>query len=212
MLGGRGGCGVLLELFEECLEKEYREVENGGSWAYGREGDGLFLWFQQSHGAVDWLNNLNFGSAPYSEMNPPWECHAGFLRVWKSVKPYVEPLVLDPTVKKITVVGYSHGAALAALCHEYIWYRRRDLRARLLGFGFGCPRVLYGCVPPDIAPRWEQFYVIRNADDIVTHLPPRALGFCHVGNLITVGRKGNYSPIDAHRPENYLAELKLLKI
>ena len=199
---------MLLRLFEKCLSVEYTETENGGSWAYEREGERLFLWFEHSRGVVDWLNNLNFGVAPYREMNPPWECHAGFLRVWKSLKPYIEPLVFDPTVKAITVVGYSHGAALAVLCHEYIWYRRKDLRDRLFGFGYGCPRVLFGCVPPNIALRWEHFYVVRNLDDLVTHLPPRAMGFCHVGNLVTVGSLGKYSPIDAHRPESYLAELE----
>ena len=198
---------MLLQLFEQCLSMPYIEVENGGSWAYSREGERLFLWFQHSHGVTDWLNNMQFGAVPYREMDPPWECHAGFLKVWKSLKPYIEPLVLDPTVKALTLVGYSHGAALAVLCHEYIWYRRRDLRDRLFGFGYGCPRVLFGCVPPDIALRWEHFYVVRNLDDLVTHLPPRALGFCHVGNLITVGTSGKYSPLNAHRPESYLMEL-----
>ena len=198
---------MLLKLFEECLSAAYTEVENGGSWAYRREGERLFLFFEHSHGMLDWLNNMQFGAAAYREMDPPWECHAGFLRVWKSLKPYIEPLALDPTVKAVTVVGYSHGAALAVLCHEYIWYRRRDLRERLFSFGYGCPRVLYGCVPPDIARRWERFYVVRNLDDIVTHLPPRALGFCHVGNLVSVGAIGKYSPINAHRPESYLMEL-----
>ena len=109
---------MLLRLFEECLSVTYTEVGNGGSWAYRRDGERLFLWFQHSRGVVDWLNNLNFGAAPYREMDPPWECHAGFLKVWKSLKSYIEPLVFDLTVKAITVVGYSHGAALAVLCHE----------------------------------------------------------------------------------------------
>ncbi len=199
---------MLKELFEECLGKDYKETGNGGSWAYDRRGDRLFLWFEKSSGIEDWVNNLQFAAVPYAEMDPPWECHAGFLKVWKSIKPHLEPLIFDMTVKEITSVGYSHGAALAVLCHEYIWYRRRDLRDHLYGFGYGCPRVLFGCVPDDLATRWERFYVIRNIDDLVTHLPPRGMGFCHVGNLIEIGRAGAYSPIDAHRPESYLAELK----
>ena len=201
------GEAMLLKLFEECLQTEYRETDAGGSWAYRKAGAELFIWFEHSHGIQDWISNLQFGAIPYREMSPEWKCHAGFLRVWKSLKPYITELIADPSIKAVRIVGYSHGAALAVLCHEYIWYHRPDLRANLFGYGFGCPRVLFGCVPPELAIRWDHFFVIRNIDDIVTHLPPRSLGFCHVGNLVTIGKVGKYSPIDAHRPESYLAEL-----
>ena len=198
---------MLKDLFRSCLHADYREVEHGGSWAFQRTGEELLLCFEHSHGLTDWLNNLDFGAVPYRDMNPAWQCHAGFLRVWKSLRPHLAPLILDPTVSRITVVGYSHGAALAVLCHEWIYYHRADLRQALLSVGFGCPRVLFGCPPPAVAVRWERFLVVRNLDDLITHLPPRALGFCHVGNLVTIGAPKLYSPIDAHRPESYLAQL-----
>jgi len=56
--------------------------------------------------------------------------------------------------------------------------------------------------------RWERFTVIRNLDDLVTHMPPAVLGFSHVGELLEIGEKGRYSRVDAHRPENILAELE----
>ena len=198
---------MLAELFEGCLLQRYWHTDTGESWAAERKGDRLCLWFEHSNGAGDWLSNLQFGAVPYREMDPPWKCHAGFLRVWRSLKPLVEPLLLDPTLAGVQIVGYSHGAALAVLCHEYVRFRRRDLRDRLLSVGFGCPRVLYRCVPPEVAQRWEQFYMVRNLDDLVTHLPPRTLGFCHVGNLVEIGAYGRYSALDAHRPESYRAEL-----
>ena len=201
---------LLLELFESCLSKNYREAENGASFAYEVQGDRLEIWFEHSHGITDWLNNLHFAATPYREMNPIWKCHAGFLKVWKSVFPYLSPYILDPSGKHVRTVGYSHGAALAVLCHEFISYHRPDLSKTSVGFAFGCPRVLYGCVPPDVGTRWANFYVIRNLDDLVTHLPPRATGYCHVGNLVTIGTEGTYAPIDAHRPENYLTELTKL--
>ncbi len=201
---------ILTELFEECLEQEYQTEENGADWAYRRENARLTVFFQHSHGLIDWLNNMDFASAPYKDMTPRWRCHSGFLRAWKSLMPRLEGLLLDPNIEDIRIVGYSHGAALAVLCHEYCWFRREDLREKLLGLGYGCPRVLYGCVPPELAQRWERFYVIRNIEDIVTHLPPRGFGYCHVGNLVEIGKTGRYSAIDAHRPEHYLAELKAL--
>ena len=198
---------MLRDLFDSCLNADYEQTALGGSWAHSRVGDALFLWFEHSNGILDWIHNLQFAAMPYRDMQPNWECHAGFLRVWKSLRPQILPLIRAPNVRSVTVVGYSHGAALAVLCHEAIWFERPDLREHLQGFGFGCPRVLFGCVPPELALRWDHFYVIRNLDDLVTHLPPRALGFCHVGNLITVGAPDRYSPIDAHRPESYRAEL-----
>ena len=198
---------MLYKMFNDCLHRRYRSTDVGASWDFARRGGELRIYFEPSNGTQDWLHNLTFHSIPYQEMQPPWECHAGFLQCWKSVKPHISALIADPTVTSVRIVGYSHGAALALLCHEFIYFHRSDLRDSLLGVGFGCPRVLYGMPPPEIAERWEQFYVVRNIDDLVTHLPPRALGYCHVGNLITVGAEDRYNAIDAHRPESYLREL-----
>ena len=198
----------LLHLFEDCLQREYTEERGAVSWSYDRMGDALYLWFEHSNGLMDWLNNLSFAALPYREMQPEWRCHAGFLKVWKILRPILEPLISDETVKKICIVGYSHGAAIALLCHEYVWYHRPDLRDHLCGYGFGCPRVLYGCVPPQIAERWSHFWRIVNAQDLVAHLPPRSFGYCHVGQRVEIGERGRYSAIDAHRPENYLKQLQ----
>ena len=199
----------LYRLFEACLKREYQETQNGGSWAFDRYDSSLYLWFQHSNGITDWLNNFRAYAVPYREMTPIWRCHKGFLSVFKPLLPYLQPLIEDNEIQRICTVGYSHGAALAVLCHEYIWYHRPDLRSSICGYGFGCPRVLYGCVPEALTQRWSHFYVIRNQDDIVTHLPPRISGYCHVGNLVTIGTLGKYSATDAHRPESYLHELSV---
>ena len=114
---------------------------------------------------------------------------------------------MNENVRKIVTVGYSHGAALAVLCHEYIWFHRPDLRADAEGYGFGCPRVIWGALTVDLQARWEGFTVVRNLDDLVTHMPPVFLGYRHVGGLLEIGKIGKYSAIDAHRAENILSEL-----
>lgn len=195
----------LSELFEKCISVPYIQVENAASFAVERRGTALYLYFEQSRGAADWKNNLDFPARPYRDGACTWFAHRGFLKVWKSAKEHVAGAIADPGVHSVTVVGYSHGAALAVLCHEYVWFHRPALRQRLLGYGFGCPRVVWGVAPKE---RWEQFTVIRNRNDLVTHLPPAALGYCHVGKMLKIGEKGRYSPVDAHRPENILAELK----
>lgn len=198
--------GYLRELFEACLEAEYQQVENEGSFAAVRDGEVLWLYFEQSNGAEDWMNNLSYRSVSVGRKDEEWFCHEGFWRVWQSILPHLEPMVLNPATRKIITVGYSHGAALALLCHEYIGYLRKDLEEQREGYGFGCPRVIWGTVPGE-GRRWKNFYVVRNIDDAITHLPPRFLGYRHVGRLIQIGRSGRYSAIEAHMADNYIREL-----
>lgn len=200
----------LSELFQQCCTAPYRRVENGADYALRREGNTLYLFFEPSIGLEDWKNNLDFPAKPYKRMEETvWHVHRGFLRVWKSAEGYLQQAIGERSVRKVLVAGYSHGAALAVFCHEYIWFHRPDLRASLKGYGFGCPRVVWGALPPQVWARWDGFTVIRNRNDPVTHLPPALLGYRHVGQLLEVGQKGKYKRLEAHKEENILAELKI---
>ena len=199
----------LSTLFENCLRADYIHTGEGADYAIERRGGTLYVYLEASDGEEDWKNNLDFPARCHPRDGEcAWCAHRGFLRVWKSIEGVLAPVLLDPTVKKIVTVGFSHGAALAVLCHEYVWYHRPDLRERIEGYGFGCPRVLWGRLSSDLRARWARFLIIRNIDDLVTHLPPAILGYAHVGHLIEIGARGKYSRIDAHRPENILTELR----
>lgn len=198
----------LSHLFENCLNAKYVQVENAVNYSVERVCSTLYIYFEWSKGCADWKNNLDFPAKPYKRMGDEiWFAHRGFLRAWKTVEGYVSDSVTDRAIKKVVTVGYSHGAALAALCHEYVWFNRPDLRDRIEGYGFGCPRVLWGVRTKRLAQRWGRFLVIRNINDLVTHLPPAVFGFSHVGELLEIGERRKYGMIDAHRPENILAEL-----
>ncbi len=186
-------------------------MENSGDFALESIGEHLYIYLECSDGVMDWKNNLDFVAVPYKDMSEGWQAHGGFVRVWRSVKDYVEREILDKKYKKITIVGYSHGAALAVLCHEFAYFHRPDIRGNIYGYGFGCPRVIWGKVKREIAERWRNFTVVRNVDDMVTHLPPKILGFTHVGRMLKIGGAGKYSRTDAHRPENILHELRLFE-
>ena len=197
------------ELFKKCISMPYITVENGASFAAERLGSALYLYFEQSRGTTDWRNNLDFPAKPYQRENDAlWYAHRGFLRVWKSAEEQVAPELRDPCVRKLVIAGYSHGAALAVPCHEYAWYYRPDLRPRMAGYGFGCPRVVWGILPPKVKRRWARFTVVRNLGDPVTSLPPCLLGYTHVGRMLEIGARGRYEGVDAHRPENILKELQ----
>ena len=200
----------LSTLFSRCLAAEYREVEEGASFSLSRTGNKLTVFLEDSNGALDWKNNADFPAvARMREGKRVFLCHRGFLRVFSALLPYVTEALADKSLRAIDVVGYSHGAALAVLLYEYVWESRPDLRGALHGYGFGCPRVIFGILTPALQRRFLNFLVIRNREDAVTHLPPTFLGYRHIGQMLTVGEHGKYSPIDAHRPENIYRELCL---
>lgn len=205
----------LCYLFKKCLNAKYTHVENDGDYAIEKQGDILYLLFQCTNSKLDWKNNFDFPAKPYNDMGIKWYCHRGFLKVWKSIKPYIKDAVKDSKIKKIYVVGYSHGAAIATLAHEYVWFNRPDLRKDgLEGFGFGCPRCYWGfAVKKSLKERWEHFHPIRNRNDIVTHVPPVLFGFRHVNKVIKVtselvDKSYKLNSVNAHCPDNYLNSLQ----
>ena len=199
----------LHKAFAECIanEKKYIHCESGGDYYTERNGGTLKIFFEWSDGREDWKSNFRFFAVPwkpYKNMKNLWFAHRGFLNVWKAIEPHIAGEISAADVRKIEIVGYSHGAALAVLCHEYCAYNRPDVE--LCGVGFGAPRVFWGIVPPAAKERLAGFQIVRNGADIVTHLPPAVFGFRHVGELVKIGT--DKRPIKAHYPEEYLANLK----
>ena len=201
----------LYELFNTTLYTSYIQLkENSASFMTTTVNDCLYLYFEKSNGATDWKNNLDFPAKPYHEMQNTWFVHRGFLRVFKTIKPYIAPYVADKNINRIVISGYSHGAALALLAHEYSVFNRPDIAGDISGYGFGCPRVVWGKTSKSLQARLANFTVIRNCRDIVTHLPPTMLGYRHVGKMLHIGIDKHYNGIDSHRAENYLSSLRLL--
>lgn len=201
----------MVKLFKKCLSANYIQVENDANYCIQREGNKLYILFQETSSKIDWKNNFDFPAKPYKDMGITWYCHRGFLRVWKSIEPYIEDAIDDITVESIDLIGYSHGSAIATICHEYIWYHRPDLREHLRTFAFGSPRFFWGFRMSDsLKERWKGVTIIRNGNDIVTHLPPVLFGFRHVTDYIinlTRAEQEEFVPfkiINDHFPLNYI--------
>ena len=195
----------LHDAMKECLSAEYTQVENAGDFAVKREGDILKLLFEWSDGKEDWKNNFKFlaiPKKPYKNMKKLWFCHRGFLKVWKSIEPYVSSEINSTDIRKIEIVGYSHGAAIALLCYEYCIYNRPDVDVK--GVGFGCPRVFWGFVPKSVKERFKNFKVVRNGNDIVTHVPPAIFGYRHISTVVKIGQT---NPVKDHYDSEYLMHL-----
>lgn len=196
----------LAQLFQRVLDVRYVELpENSASYRVSVECGTLFIFFEETNGNEDWKNNFDFFVKPYKDMEYTWRVHRGFLRVWKTIEPHIVDDIMSSKIKKIVIAGYSHGAAIATLCHEYCRFHRPDIQVQ--GFGFGCPRVIWGHIPQSVKSRFEGFVWIKNGPDIVTHLPPVLFGFRHVGKKLQVGAGQKYGLIRAHYPECYHKEL-----
>ena len=219
----------LTELFNLCNNRrDYTTItpENKKyevDYKFIEEDDTLYIFFEPSDGNTDWRVNFSYWRKPYKDMAISYRVHGGFLESFKLIDNIIGAKireVADPEMdedghwnwkfKKVVIVGYSHGGALAALCHEYVWYNRVDLReGGVVGISFDGPRVYGGLwVPKALKQRWEHFYVFRNHDDIVTHLPPVIFFFRHVGNKIRIGAGKNPGWVGAHYPNKILESLE----
>lgn len=193
----------MLNKFYACLRAKYRTVENNGDFAIERDGDTLKIFFECSDSPEDWKNNFNFPAKPYRKMKNMWFAHRGFLKVWKAIEKHIAADICDLTVSKIDIVGYSHGAAVALLCYEYVKFNRPDVEVS--GVGFGGPRVLWGFARKSVKKRFEGFVVVRNGNDLITHLPPAIFGYRHVGEVLKIGE--SIGPIIDHCRARYIKAL-----
>lgn len=197
----------LSQLFHRCAyDVSYEQVGDSVNYAFEVEDNHLYIYFEGSNSITDWVRNFLFTKKPYKDMKIPYRVHRGFLAAWKTVEDIIIAKIKEKDEngykwQHITIVGYSHGGALAAFCHECVWYWRPDLRDEgLEGYGFEAPRIYGGFkVKKALRERWETFTVVRNKNDIVTHCPPCIFGYCHVGDMLKIGK--GLSTKDYHWPK-----------
>lgn len=193
----------LVGLFNVVLNAPYIDCEEDGSYYVCIRDNAADIYFEPSNGKRDWKNNFDFPAKPYRDMKNLWFCHRGFLKVWKAIEPHIKDIILDPEIQVINIAGYSHGAAIAQLCYEYVKFNRPDVV--VTGYGFGAPRVFWGFARKNVKERFEGFVVIRNGCDLVTHVPPVLFGFRHICDVYKVGE--HKTLIKDHYPSNYLEGL-----
>ena len=201
--------------FENCAYNiVYQQIGDSVNYAFVENDRTLYIYFQGSNSITDWVRNFLFPAKPYKDMGIKYRVHRGFLAAWKEVEDLIISKINETIYKKnkdnvfeevkrwtrIIIIGYSHGGALAAFCHECVWFHRPDLRiGQLEGYGFEAPRIYAGWwVKKSLKERWKTFTVIRCNNDIVTHCPPALFGFCHVGKILKI--KGDTKLVKNHLP------------
>jgi hypothetical protein len=196
----------LSKIFRRVLNAKYIHLDKEtASYWFSKKKETLTIYFEKSNGATDWRNNFDFPAKPYRDMGNKWYAHRGFLKVWKVIEPHLVSAIKDPEIKTINIAGYSHGAAIALLCHEYCKFNRPD--CKVTGVGFGCPRVIWGFIRTPVKKRFEGFTVVRNKRDIVTHVPPAIFGYRHPEGMLKIDDGVPCNGIDAHRAEGYIKSL-----
>ena len=187
----------LSDLFDICCAGDYIVVGENTSYKFIEEKDTLYIYFQGSTEDTDWRDNFNFPAIPYKNIDVKFYVHRGFLKQWKAVEDIIIEKILEKSKdslkwKKIIVVGYSLGGALAQFAAQLIWYHRPDLRKEgTVTLAIEAPRILFtGCIcklKKELRERWDNCYIFRDNKDLVTHCPPKILfGFDHPHSCIQI--------------------------
>ena len=173
---------TLLERFNTCNDDGW--VTAGKDVQFKVIGDTLY--FQCSHGKVDWRYNFRAAADVYTKSDVDFIGHEGFNELWESVRPIIEQL------KFYKIVGYSLGGALAVRAHEN-FYHRMGFEPDFT-FTFGCPPSIL--VPSRILRRrFSKLVNYHNPLDLVYWLP-KIIGYEHVGECKTLWGK-------TKRPKGY---------
>lgn len=196
-------------LFQHMWAVKYETYGDSVDIGFEERGNVLYIYLEASDEISDWVLNFVFTKKPYKDMEIPYKVHSGFLKCWKSIEDVVIAKIKPIMYKQIIIMGYSHGAALAMLCHECVWYHRPDLRSTSFTIAIDGPRVYAGFkVKKELKERWERFYLIRTGSDVVTHVPPKLFGYTHVGTVIELGKKNIFRFIKDHYPDVIMNAIK----
>lgn len=175
----------LLNLFNIACTCVTGTVGNETQYGIKIEENKLYLIFQGSVQKEDWLYNFDFMVKPYKNMPTKWYVHKGFANCWKLARDEILEIV-ENTIenRQLIILGYSHGAGLALLAHEFFEYNGYSP----VTYGFGCPRILW-LPKKEILKRFRNVTLVRRKGDLVTHVPFSWLGFVHATKLLKIGSK-----------------------
>ena len=169
---------TLLKLFQTCLYVKYEQTGSEVNYAFVEEGKTLYIYFQCSNGAEDWRKNFDFKHEAYGL----FKVHRGFYQAYYEVRNIVLDKVYSKDYEEVIIVGYSHGSAIATICHQDVRYHFPNIK--LQTFAFESPRSLK--VPKKLRYYWDGLTRIENNWDLVCHCPPRLFGFDDLGIKVKI--------------------------
>ena len=161
----------------------------GIQWDFDKVNDTYYVKFRGTGSELkSWATNFNFfqKKVKFYEKGELIKVHRGFLKAWSEVKDeIISKLGKNP--EKIIVSGFSQGGALATLAYKDFKYRFP--KANIQAFTFASPRV-FGIVSAfKLKKTFSELIRVYVNGDLVTHLPFLLMGFGHVGQRYSLGRK-----------------------
>ena len=180
---------ILLNIFNNTVTAKWITGALDTQYAIEETDKEITVKFQWTVSKLDWLQNFSFWKKPYKQMPKLFFVHAGFLKKYKAVRKVIMDRIVNSQVqsKKITILGYSQGAALGLLLHEDVMFRLGEIKPDVKTYLFGCPRVFD--LFSNISERFEGVTRIVNGDDIVTHVPFVWMMYRHYGKYLHIGKK-----------------------
>jgi len=198
----------LVDLFNRACRAGANTAGQNTQYSLYQTDDTLYLSIQGSCDVDDWIHNFMFWFTPlvwkpYKGMKHLWLVHAGFAKAWKLARDQIAKDVKDSIGnRKLVIMGFSHGAALAVLAHEYFDYEHYAPETH----AFGCPRVVWGFPHSDVLYRFCNLHLYQARGDIVTHVPFALMGYRHVGEVRKFGPRRWITHLP-HTLPNYRAVL-----
>jgi hypothetical protein len=181
-----------LELFKKACDSGAKTAGKNTQYTISSDATNIYLAIQGSCDADDWKFNFSFWlkpifslwKKPYKRMNTLWFAHWGFATAWKLAKDQIVADVIAVLEnKQLVILGYSHGAALATMAHEYFQFNGYNPTS----YVFGCPRVLW-LPSKTIRSRFLDLTMINRRGDLVAHVPPVLFGYRHIAKPELVGK------------------------
>ena len=122
-----------------CNVKNWHEAGDHVEWAYEQDDDTLIVYFQGSYETIDWIRDLMIKPVYWDAL--PMRIHKGFSKIEYDLvinKDFKDDVIYSD-VPKIILIGYSSGAALAALFAYY--FVNYNLGKIISCYLFACPQV-----------------------------------------------------------------------
>jgi triacylglycerol lipase len=134
----------------------------------------------------DWVADARFQFVPAAQHElGDGNVHGGFARALEATRNQVEQAIAAQPAKRVVFTGHSLGAALATL-HARRWSGSPAASGKQTALvTFGSPRVGDDAFVASFQDAFETKHCERfvNGRDLVTRVPPRSLGFDHIGRV-----------------------------
>lgn len=170
--------------------------------------DELFVSFRgtQRESIPQWASNLEVEFDKWTE----GRVHRGFHERFLEVRDRVMKWVDESSVHSVTLSGHSMGGAVATLMASYLRSHRPDKAITLITFG--SPRVGDRAFVEFVDRQLgDHISRIMNKYDMVAEVPPKALGYRHVGRLYVCDDGGGKCQTGQRMEENQGGLLMALK-